>query len=261
MIFCADLDGTLLFSQRRILPEPPVTAVEFRYGEPFGFMTACAYRNLREIQKRSVFFINTLRGEEQAKRVQFVGDGGCAYLSTQNGLYLYRDGVLDPVWAQKVEQTVRGLPQDLSSGIQTVLREQGGIECLSKQYEYLAVFFVDAGAFDETVYKQLQHHFAARGWEFYRQRKKLYLSPLAIDKGSVLQYVRACCGQDRAVGFGDSWFDLPMLSRCDARYSLCGCELDGIDWGFPITFSRSPAQAGTEEILSEIVQELKNVKA
>lgn len=253
MIVSADLDRTLLFSQRRLEGDVPVIPVEYRKGEPFGFMTPGALAALRALQQRAVFLVNTLRGLEQANRVVFVADGSCRYLSLQNGLYLYRDGKEDAGWSSHVRQTVAALPLDLSGGAALVLRHLPGIQCLSKQYEYLAVFFVEEEAFQDPLCTALAEELSRSGWALYRQRKKLYLSPTAIDKGAVLNRVRDWENGGCAAGFGDSWFDLPMLRASDAAWSLRGCELDGTEWGFPIHFSSTPAQAGTEEILTRIL--------
>lgn len=256
MIFSADLDRTLLFSRRRLMGNGPVVPAEHRQGEPFGFMTPGALAALRRIQRRSVCLINTLRGLDQARRVSFVADGSCRYLALQNGLYLYRDGREDKDWSHQVHRTVAALPLDLSGGVNLVLRALPGIECLSKQYEYLAVFFVDEAFFDDGACGQLAGELAGSGWELYRQRKKLYLSPLSIHKGTVLDRVRAWEGGPATIGFGDSWFDLPMLRGCDTAWSLRGCELDGCGWDFPIRFSTVSGEAGTEEVLNAILLDL-----
>ena len=253
MIFAADLDRTLLFSQRRLEGDAAVIPVEYRFGEPFGFMTPGGFSALRTLQKQAVCFVNTLRGLEQANRVVFVSDGSCRYLSLQNGLYLYRDGKEDSVWAAHVKRTVHALPLHLTDGAGIVLKQLPGIQCLSKQYEYLAVFFVEDESFDDRACSSLAAELSASGWALYRQRKKLYLYPQALDKGAVLERVRELEGCGTAVGFGDSWFDVPMLRACDAAWSLKGCELEGTDWGFPIQYSSLPAQAGTEQVLTRIL--------
>ena len=81
----------------------------------------------------------------------------------------------------------------------------------------------------------------------------MYLYPKALHKGAVLERVRELEGGGLTVGFGDSWFDVPMLRTCDTAWSLKGCELEGTDWGFPIRYSSLPAQAGTEEVLTHIL--------
>lgn len=253
MIFSADLDRTLLFSQRRLEGDAKVLPVEYRFEEPFGFMTPGALSALRALQKRAVFLINTLQGLEQAHRVTFVSDGSCRYLSLQNGLYLYRDGKEDRVWMEHVKHTVYSLPLGLTDGVKLVLKHLPGIQCLSKQYEYLAVFFVEENTFDDSAYTSLAKEFYPSGWGLYRQRKKLYLYPKALHKGAVLERVRELEGGGLTVGFGDSWFDVPMLRTCDTAWSLKGCELEGTDWGFPIRYSSLPAQAGTEEVLTHIL--------
>ena len=52
MIFAADLDRTLLFSQRRLEGDAAVIPVEYRFGEPFGFMTPGGFSALRTLQNR-----------------------------------------------------------------------------------------------------------------------------------------------------------------------------------------------------------------
>lgn len=257
MIFASDLDRTLIFSRRRLDPAgPAVIPAEFRQGEPFGFLTPGALEALRTLQQKTVFFLNTMRGLEQARRVEFVADGSCSYLALQNGLYLYRKGREDQDWSAYVRRTVSELPLGLSDGADKVLKMLPGIECLSRQYEYLAVFFADESAFDDAACAQLAEELARLGWALCRQRRKLYLFPLAIDKGAVLERVRDWEDGAEAAGFGDSGFDLPMLRVCRTAWSLRDCELWGRDWGFPIRFSNAPAQAGTEEVLRQVEAEL-----
>lgn len=263
MIFSADLDRTLIYSRRRLEGGGEVVPAEYRLGEACGFITPGALEALRAVQDRMVCLVNTLRGLEQARRVDFVADGSCRYLALQKGLYLYRDGEEDPDWSRWVARTVAELPLDLAGGIQRVLKMLPGIECLSKQYQYLAVFFVEEAAFDDEACVALAGELASMGWELYRQRKKLYLSPLEIHKGTVLDRVRDLEDGAAAIGFGDSWFDLPMLRASTQAWAPKGCELDGTDWGFPLQFSSAAAQMGTEEVLTRILiglGENENVK-
>lgn len=255
MIFCFDLDQTLIHSQRHLLEGVPVLTAEYRQGEPIGFITPAALETFRAIQRRSVCLVNTLRGLEQARRIDFVSDGSCRYLALQNGLYLYRDGVLDADWSAHVSRTVNGLPLGLEDGVSRVLKRLSGIECLSKQYEYLAVFFVGPD-FDDRLCSALAAELAPLGWSLFRQRKKLYLFPQPIHKGSVLGRVMALEGSGEAIGFGDSAFDIPFLRLSKTAWAPGGCELEGQAPGFPIRFSTQTAQAGTEEVLRCVLSTL-----
>ncbi len=269
MIFATDLDRTLIFSSARLDPEgPPVIPVEHREGKAVGFMTPCALEALQRLQRETVCFINTFRGFEQAGRVSFVGDGSCPYLAVQNGLALYQGGEEDREWSERVQRKVDALPVTLSDAIAQTLGELPGIDCLSKRYTHLAVFFVNAKRFDDAACVQLAGKLAELGWSLRRQRKKLYLSPLGIDKGAVLERVRELEGGMDAVGFGDSFFDLPMLLGCREAWSISESELDdsSINGSTPtaayktdagLRFSSSPAQAGTEEVLLRILMSLE----
>ncbi|MCI8422690.1 MAG: hypothetical protein HFF50_04015 [Lawsonibacter sp.] len=257
MIVASDLDRTLIFSPRRLDPAGPITVpVEWRETQPVGFMTQRALRCFQSIAARAPFFLNTLRGLEQANRVGFVQHGWCKYLALQNGLYLYREGREDTVWSAYVRRTVSALPLDLSGGIAQVLAALPGIQCMSKQYEYLAVFFVEEVAFDSATCCQLVSELNAQGWDLCRQGKKLYLFPLAIHKGAVLDRVRALEGEETVWGLGDSEFDVPMLRACQRAFAPQDSALWNRDWGFPIQFSQKPAQAGTQELLEMILSDL-----
>ena len=59
-------------------------------------------------------------------------------------------------------------------------------------------------------------------------------------------------GQE-AIGFGDSWFDLPMLKVCRYAFAPGESALASLPCAFPIFFSERPAQAGSEEILERIL--------
>ena len=68
-----------------------------------------------------------------------------------------------------------------------------------------------------------------------------------------MERVRDLEGGAGAIGFGDSWFDLPMLRACGTAWSLRDSELWGGDRDHSIRFSEAPAQAGSEEVLARIL--------
>jgi hypothetical protein len=264
----ADLDDTLIFSGRRLtaaaVPFAGAVAVEHREGLPVAYMTAPALAALRELQRRAVFVLSTLRGEEQARRVVFVRDGSCRYLCCQNGLYIYRDGVADAEWAERVARTVAALPLTLEAAAGRAL-ELPGVLCQSRRYEHLAVFFVEPAAFAAPPYLALRRELALRGWQLQRQRRKLYLMPLAVDKGQALRRIREREGGE-AAGLGDSYFDWPLLAECRRRFAPAGSALAAAGTGaaddeFPageslpagIEFSSRPFLAGTEELLDKML--------
>jgi hydroxymethylpyrimidine pyrophosphatase-like HAD family hydrolase len=262
MILASDLDDTLIFSARRLgagaSPPSGAVAAEYKNETPIAYMTAPALAALRELQRRFVFVLSTLRGEEQARRVIFVRDGSCRYLCCQNGLYIYRDGAPDTAWAKRVAQLVSALPlslEDAAAGILTL----PGVLGQSRRYEYLAVFFVAPAEFAAAPYLDLRRKLARQGWRLHQQRRKLYLLPLAVDKGQALLRIRALEGRE-AAGIGDSYFDWPLLAACRRRFAPAGSFLaaaGAADGEFPpeeekpvgIEFSKEPLLAGTEEIL------------
>ncbi|MDR0433494.1 MAG: hypothetical protein LBH21_00355 [Gracilibacteraceae bacterium] len=267
MILAADLDDTLIFSTRRLaaagVARDGAAPVEYKDGEPVAFMTAPALAALLLLRRNTVFVLSTLRGEEQARRVVFIRDGGCRYLCCQNGLYIYRDGAADAVWAERVARTVAALPLNLAAAAARA-SELPGVMRLFRRYEHMAVFAVEAAEFAAAPYLALRGELARRGWRLQRQRRKLYLLPLDIDKGKALLYIREREGKE-AVGLGDSYFDWPLLAACRRRFSPAGSSLAAAGaaaWEFQpdeaapegIEFSRQPLMAGTEEILLRLCE-------
>jgi hydroxymethylpyrimidine pyrophosphatase-like HAD family hydrolase len=270
MILAADLDDTLIFSARRLAAagtaaggpdSPAAVAVEYKEGAPVAYMSAPALAALRELQRRAVFVLSTLRGEEQARRVDFIRDGSCRYLCCQNGLYIYRDGAADQGWARRVARLVAALPLSLEEAA-AAAQTLPGVLRLSRRYEYLAVFFVEAAEFAAEPYQALRRELARQGWRLHRQRRKLYLLPLPINKGQALLHICALEGV-AAAGFGDSYFDWPLLAACRRRFAPAGSALAAAgteDGEFApeeerpvgIEFSRRPLLAGTEEILGRL---------
>lgn len=251
MIFSTDLDRTLLFSRRRLCPGDEVEPAEFKEGKPIGYMTAGALGCLRLLQQKTVFVVNTMRGIDQAERVSFIADGSCRYVLCQNGLRLYIDGARDRRWERAVSRLAGSCRIGLAEAVELVWRELPGVETLSKRYEYLAVFFVGE-AFLDKAYRKQRKRFAKMGWDLYRQGKKLYVAPLTVNKGVALSYIQELEQTAQVWGFGDSYFDLPMLSACERRFSLVGSDLWRINIRMPVTFSRLPGANGSEEILRRV---------
>lgn len=256
MIFISDLDRTLIFSKMRFDNNIETIDAEYKENNPVGFMTHNAYKYLKDIQKNTVFVANTLREIEQAKRITFINDGSCKYISTQNGLYLYCNGIQDKTWSGIVMKKANETIYDLDKAISIVMKNIAGIDCMSKKYEYLAVFFTDVDKFDNEAYKQLRINMVGDGWELFIQGKKMYLLPLNINKGSVLEYIKEIeYNNDICAGFGDSYFDIPMLKKCNIAYSLYKSEIYETVTDKEITFSEKPDILGSEEILNKFLNE------
>lgn len=253
MIFTTDLDRTLIFSKRRFDPEKIKTvAVEQREGVDCAFMTPRAYECFQKVREKTIFIANTMRGIEQAKRICFIKDNSCDYVVAQNGLYLFRKGEADDTYSELIKRLSSQTAVSFDDAIITVQKELKGIECMSKRYEYMAVFFVDLSLWEPALYIELRSRFEKQGWELYIQGKKLYLSPKAVDKGVALHFIQEREQDGDTIGFGDSYFDIPMLKACETGYSLKDSELESIHPDFFIHYSKAPGILGSEEILADI---------
>jgi hypothetical protein len=226
-------------------------AVEFREGVACSFMLPRALALWQEIMGSMTVVVNTLRGETQAHRVTFIQEGKVRWLCVRGGLSIYRDGELSADWEAQVKAHLRGLPLSLEQAMQSVQSDLNALT-LAPRIPQMAVFYVGEG-FSAELYQQKQRELAGLGWDLFHQRRKLYLRPLGIDKGSGLKFIAEQEGDNNIATLGDSYFDLPMLAVSRWRFAPAGSELDKLGAG-GITFSRLPLPQGTEEILQEVLR-------
>ena len=112
MMFASDLDGTLIYSNRRLDEESlnvPVRYVEVYNGKEISFMTEKAIALLRELSEEMMFVPVTTRTAEQYNRISlFHEEIRPTYAITCNGGVVLKDGNIDLQWQDYVRAKIDG---------------------------------------------------------------------------------------------------------------------------------------------------------
>lgn len=250
----ADLDGTTIYSRRRLGEVTDVVPAEFDNGQPIAWMTATAARQLVALRSRVEFVPTTTRTKHQFDRVALPG-GPTRYAIIANGGRILVDGVEDTGWtdrmldtdlwdfapvddvAARLERLVAGEPW-----VRRVLGIDGFVTVVSGigQTPPPAWFLAAAQEIADTS-----------GYRLYPQGPKTFLIPAHVSKehaaSEIADRLAVAGGSDSPVTFaaGDHFIDAGVMLWADAAIQPAhGVNIPGV----PVT-QRSGVAAG-EEILA-----------
>ncbi|MBV9823551.1 MAG: HAD family hydrolase, partial [Actinobacteria bacterium] len=197
-------------------------------GEPAGFLTAAAARQLAQLAGRAVLVPVTTRTPEQLARIELPGPPP-RYSVAANGGVLLESGVPDRDWQRRVAGALAG-SADLSEVAAYArrhcvpawtrqVREAAGLFC----YAVLA----DAGAPDGFV-AEAAGWAADRGWNLTKQGRKLYWTPAGLTKAAAVEEVARRTGAELVLAAGDSLLDRELVLAADRAVVPAHGELAGL---------------------------------
>lgn len=254
MIYTTDLDKTLIFTEKWVTSGIEVHTAEHREGTPFTYMTPKAYEYLKEIAKHTLFIPNTARTLAQIQRIGFIHELNPEYIVALNGIEIYYKGDKLREWDEEVRRKTQNLQISMEEAAELIRKHIKGIVNEYRFETYTTVFGVDTKAIDLVAYEQMKEELARHNWLLYLQGRKLYVVPLAVNKGEALKFINHREGHEHIIGAGDSFFDIPLLQECTARYSLEESELKDIPVELDIYWSSKGWLEGSEEMLKTIIE-------
>ena len=115
ILFCSDLDNTLIYSHRHELPADKVLA-EYLDGREQSYLTHFSAESLPKLAERGIFLVPvTTLTQQQFDRIFVFGREGivpCKYALVCNGSVLLKDGVPDEKWiAESMAVAEREFPE------------------------------------------------------------------------------------------------------------------------------------------------------
>jgi hypothetical protein len=190
-MFFADLDGTTVYSARRLADRTPVVPVEHKDGRAIGFVAADALPLLAAIQP----VYTTARTLEQFRRLRIPG-AGVGFDIVNAGATILVDGQVDGEWDARMRALAdAALPQDALADVQP----------LSSRSEWLAW---TADPVDDRVSR-------TAGWRAHRTNSGHLLLPRGIGKEVAVREVMRRVGGGRIIAAGDEAMDAGMLDAAD----------------------------------------------
>jgi len=224
MIFASDLDRTLMYSNRAIeeLGNPnefTLKPVELKDGRWVAYMTVAAFLALKELSHQSLFVPVTTRTTEQFKRFAiFEHEIPITYAITSNGANIIYRGEQMEEWSNHIHNRLRTESVSQAELISILQRYGFQLDGVKKQAENLFFYYI-LNDLPSTIEKELMNDLLVKyGWRISLQGRKLYFIPLAISKGSALEYICNREGVKAIAGAGDSILDWDFLQNCRYRF-------------------------------------------
>jgi len=257
MIFASDLDRTLSYSNRAIEEFGLATTLKLKPIEKkddrwVSFMTEQAFISLKELCQRRLFIPVTTRTTEQFKRfIIFEREIPLTYAITTNGANILYKGEPLMEWSEHVFTRIRS-ETAVQEELQAVFAQKGFyFEGQMKQAENLFFYYILNSFPPAAIIRKVKEIVTKYGWRISLQGRKLYFIPLAISKGSALEFICDREGVEAFAGAGDSILDWDFLQMCKYRFVPKHGELAGLTEATGLTFTKKDGITAGEEIVQQ----------
>lgn len=245
MIFCSDLDNTLIYSYKHEIGEKK-QCVEVYQGREISFMTEKSYALLHAIREKVLFVPVTTRTVEQYERIHL--GFAAEYALTCNGGILLVQGEEEEAWYQKSLELISGARAELEKAYRYLeadkdrnfeVRDIRGLFLFTKSEKPLGTIERMRAVLDPALV------------DVFCNGVKVYVLPKELNKGKAVRRFRERVGVELIVAAGDSSFDVPMLEAADR--ALAPAELAA-----EYFMKESVISVGREELFSDVVLKYVN---
>lgn len=214
-LFTSDLDRTLIFSKRTIQAAiENCLCIEQLEGREISYINATIEQLLRQIHEKLHFVPVTTRSLAQYERITLFQQAIVPEVAiVANGGIILRNGQVDSVWQQHIEDQRALLPLSLVQ-IGDKFSEQLTANCFLRHHiidELFYCYIVDPQMLDLNKVQNLNKALQQYGWHGSLQGRKFYILPMFLSKGAAVQYIKNLRHYDWHFAAGDSMMDLNML--------------------------------------------------
>lgn len=218
VMFCSDLDNTLIYSSRHLSDMQRNTEIEKLCVEKIGdrevsYITRQTLWQLNDLQKKVLFVPVTTRSIEQYRRIHLpMPVKTPSYALVCNGGVLLKDGESDAQWYRESVEMMEESREELDKG-QVILEEDRDRILEVRRIEDLFLF--TKSELPERATKRLKAELNQEKTEVFSLGSKVYVLPKALNKGRAVERLKKKLKADCVFAAGDSMFDLPMLETAD----------------------------------------------
>ena len=222
ILFCSDLDNTLIYSHRREMPADKVLA-EYLDGREQSYLTRFSAEKLPLLSERGIFLVPvTTRTQQQYERIFVFGKDGivpCRYALVCNGSVLLKDGVPDEKWlAESMDIAEREFPEVrriYDKMLETPERDH------AKLIEPFMAYMLSERAAELT--EELTAEADGSLVTVCTHSRKVYCMAKSLTKGVAVERLKRYLGAEMLITAGDSELDVPMLEAADRCF--CAGEI------------------------------------
>ena len=217
ILFCSDLDNTLIYSHRREMPADKVLA-EYLDGREQSYVTAYSAQALGKLAENDIFLVPvTTRTQAQFDRIFIFGQNGivpCRYALVCNGSVLLKDGVPDEKWlAESMAVAEREFPEVkriYGKMLETPERDH------AKLIEPFMAYMLSDRAAELT--EELSQEADSSLVTVCTHSRKVYCMAKSLTKGMAVKRLKEYLGAETLIAAGDSELDIPMLEAADSCF-------------------------------------------
>ncbi|MGN7478738.1 HAD family hydrolase [Solibacillus silvestris] len=218
-LFTSDLDRTLIFSKRTIQSAMEnCLCIEQLEEREISYINASIEQLLQQIHHHMHFVPVTTRSVAQYERITLFQQAVVPEAAiVANGGIIFRNGQIDPVWQQHIEQQLTMLPLSLEQ-IGGIFSKQLSANYFLRHHiidDLYYCFIVDPETADLNEIRHLNEALQQYEWHGYLQGRKFYILPKFLTKGAAVQYIKSLRHYDRHFAAGDSLMDMSMLQLAD----------------------------------------------
>jgi hydroxymethylpyrimidine pyrophosphatase-like HAD family hydrolase len=233
MLFCSDLDQTLIYSRKSFRLSPGVTVpavqlIETHNGQDISFMTDSGIQRLQQLAATSSFVPVTTRSVEQYQRIILFRDSLIPpFAIMSNGGNILVGGKMDQAWNQHIKLKVAQTSLEAASMLARFQEIRHDVWASRERvvdglFYYFLVERSQLPLEDLAIFAQWAQ---AQNWRVSLQGRKLYIVPAAINKAAAVHYIKDILQENLVVAAGDSLLDIGMLKQADWAIAPCHGEI------------------------------------
>ncbi|HPZ06534.1 MAG TPA: HAD family hydrolase [Candidatus Eremiobacteraeota bacterium] len=266
MIFVSDLDRTLIFSRRFLIPGN-IILVEKAENREISYMTGQAINLLKEIMKAIVFIPVTTRIVQQFKRISlFQSDIVPEYAVTSNGGRILVKGEIDEEWDSCIMKRMKDVlhPSEIFQKFERIIDSCRVNSCRLCDDMFWTVIMEENYILEEELYNYI--NWASNNkWKILLSGRKLYILPEFINKWNAVEYINRKLGYKKIISAGDSLVDYELLKKSSLAFVPSHgeirkyMEVNNIKEDH-IRFTESTGIMAGEEILRSLCEYVKSEK-
>ena len=206
----SDLDGTLVYSHRRV-PSGECIAAEHLNGRIQSYMTQRTYDFLAHAEGLMLIPLTSRTVDQYMRLSECFAGLGCGFALVCNGGILLRDNVADPQWLEETVENARAELPKLHAAVELLRRLLPAEQVCSVDDVMAYAKTADPAALEKEMIRVL----GSTGINIYSDNRKVYCFPASINKGTAVHRFMRRMGIEGAIAAGDGVQDVSMLNAAD----------------------------------------------
>ena len=206
ILFACDLDNTLIYSAKRLLPEEEYICVDTYEGAEISFMSEKTARLLQNLPAEILLVPLTARSAAQYKRIKWPKGFSPPLALTTGGMILLENGEESAAWTTKSRQLTAPYREELTRMYRLAAEEAAFSACRLTDDMYLFLRAEDA----DTAAEFAARYAKTTRLTVCRTGRKIYITAPNAHKGAALSRLQQKLKPQYTFCAGDSAADFPM---------------------------------------------------